>query len=65
MVYPGHTLIAGRCILIEQSCVCLAPYFVKGGWSSLFSSVVNQRVNDKNNAARVLGREINELDKKY
>ena len=26
MLYPGHRLIAGGCILIEPPCVCLAPF---------------------------------------
>ena len=36
MLYPGHSLIAGGCILIEQPCVCLAAFFVQCGWISLF-----------------------------
>ena len=32
LVYPENTLIAGRCILIEQPCVCLGSYLVKSGW---------------------------------
>ena len=36
--YHGHRLIYVESILIEQPCVCLAPFFVEYGWISLFSS---------------------------
>ena len=38
MLYHGNRLIPEENILIEQSCVCLAPFFVECGWISLFSS---------------------------
>ena len=38
MLYHGRRLIHVESILIEQPCVCLAPFFVECGWISLFSS---------------------------
>ena len=47
LLYHFHKkkLFEVGCILIEQRCVCLAPYFVKSGWISLFSSAgIQQRM---------------------
>ena len=36
-LYPDNSLIDGDSIPVEFPCVCLAPYFVKGGLISLLS----------------------------